>query len=151
MLVYVSSDFGRTAYNGGDDEGASRGKDHWPVTSCMLIGLGSMAANVGGGTAIGKTTPFIDGVVQPGLRATPVRLDANGNLESATTATESGADFFPLTATEVNFALRDALRLQDEVAPAGVLRQIDRFALPEVDARFVATINGGRNPLLKDT
>ncbi|MDP2340452.1 MAG: DUF1501 domain-containing protein [Deltaproteobacteria bacterium] len=150
VLVYVSSDFGRTAYNGGDDEGASRGKDHWPVTSAMLIGLGSMAANVGGGTAIGKTTPFIDGVVQPGLRATPVRIDANGNLQSAATANESGAEFFPLTATEVNFALRDALRLDEEVPPAGVLRQVDRFALPEVDARFVATIAAGRNPLLKD-
>ena len=150
VLVYVSSDFGRTAYNGGDDEGASRGKDHWPVTSCLLIGLGSMAQNVGGGTVIGQTTPFIDGVVQPGLRSLPLRLDANGNLQPATSPTESGAGFFSLTATEVNFALRDALRLQDEAPPAGALRQIDRFALPEVDATFAAAINAGRNPLLKD-
>ncbi len=150
VLVYVSSDFGRTAYNGGDDEGATRGKDHWPVTSCMLMGLGSMAAQVGGGTAIGLTTPFIDGVVQPGLRAMPVRIDDNGNLQSATSPTESGAGFFSLTATEVNFALRDALRLDEEVPLAGTLRQVDRFALPEVDPTFAATVAAGRNPLLKD-
>lgn len=150
VLVYVSSDFGRTAYNDDDDEGGSRGKDHWPVTSAMVIGLGSMAANVGGGSAIGKTTPFIDGVLQPGLRATPVRIDANGNLQSAQTPTESGADLFALTATEVNFALRAALRLNEEVPSPGALRQIDRFALPEVEARFVAAIADGHNPLLKD-
>ena len=149
VLVYVSSDFGRTAYNGGEDEG-SRGKDHWPVTSCLLIGLGSMAANVGGGTTLGQTTPLIGGVVQPGLRAMPLRVDDNGNLQAATTPTESGEGFFALTATEVNFALRAALRLGEETPPPGTLRQVDRFALPEVESRFVAAIAAGRNPLLKD-
>ena len=78
------------------------------------------------------------------------RIDANGNLQSAQTPTESGADLFALTATEVNFALRAALRLNEEVPSPGALRQIDRFALPEVEARFVAAIADGHNPLLKD-
>lgn len=149
VLIYVSSDFGRTAYNGGEDDGA-RGKDHWPVTSTILIGLGAMAAQVGGGTVIGKTTPFIDGVVQPGLRAMPVKLDANANLVSATSPTESGAGFFNLTATEVNLCLRAALRLEEEEAPPGALKQIERFQLPEANAGLAAVLAEGRNPLLKD-
>ena len=110
VLVYVSSDFGRTAYNGGDEDG-NRGKDHWPVTSCMLIGLGAMRSQVGGGTAIGRTTPTINGQVQPGMRAFRSRIDANGNLQPAASVTDSGGDLFALTATEVNEALRHALRL----------------------------------------
>ena len=73
VLVYVSSDFGRTAYNA-DDEGA-RGKDHWPVTSSMIIGLGAMRSQVGGGTAIGRTTPFINGVVD--IRPTGNKRSSN--------------------------------------------------------------------------
>lgn len=149
VLIYVSSDFGRTAYNGGDEDGA-RGKDHWPVTSCLLIGLGAMASQVGGGTTVGTTTPFIDGQVQPGLRAMPVRLDDAGNMLSAGSPTERGDGFFALTATEVNLALRHALRLEEEVAPPGSLRQIDRFVLPEVNATLAAVLAAGRNPLLKD-
>ncbi len=149
VLIYVSSDFGRTAYNGGEDDGA-RGKDHWPVTSTILIGLGAMASQVGGGTVVGKTTPFIDGVVQPGLRAMPVQLDANSNLVSATSPTESGAGFFNLTATEVNLCLRAALRLDEETPPPGTLKQIDRFVLPEANAGLAAVLADGRNPLLKD-
>ncbi len=149
VLIYVSSDFGRTAYNGGEDDGA-RGKDHWPVTSCLLIGCGAMASQVGGGTTVGLTTPFINGQVQPGLRAMPVRLDGAGNLISATSPTERGEGFFSLTATEVNLALRHALRLEEEVAAPGSLKQIERFVLPEVNANLAAVLAGGRNPLLKD-
>jgi hypothetical protein len=150
VLVYVSSDFGRTAYNGGEDDEGTRGKDHWPVTSSMLIGLGAMRAQVGGGTAIGLTTPFIDGALQPGLRAFPVRLDRAGNLVTGAAVTDSGADLFALTATEVNAGLRQALRLDEEVPPAGSLKLVDRFTLPEVNPRFAAVLAEGRNPLLKD-
>ena len=149
VLIYVSSDFGRTAYNGGEDDGA-RGKDHWPVTSAMVIGLGAMRPRVSGGTTIGRTTPFIDGVLQPGLRAMPLRFDANDNLVPGTRPTETGAGLFALTATEVNFALRDALGLNDEEPTAGTARLVDRFALPEVDAGFTAVVAAGRNPILND-
>jgi uncharacterized protein (DUF1501 family) len=149
VLVYVSSDFGRTAYNGGEDEG-TRGKDHWPVTSSILIGLGAMRAQVGGGTAIGRTTPTLNGQVQPGVRAHPWRIDGNGNLVTANAATATGDDLFSLTPAEVNFALRHALQLDEEQAPAGARRLVDRFALPEVDPRFTAAIADGHNPLLKD-
>ena len=149
VLVYVSSDFGRTAYNGGDDDG-SRGKDHWPVTSCMLIGLGAMRSQVGGGTVIGRTSPLIGGAAQPGLRAFPFRLDSAGNLLTAPGITDSGDGLFALTATELNEGLRHALRLNEEAAPPGTLKLVDRFALPEVEPHFQAILAAGRNPLLKD-
>jgi uncharacterized protein (DUF1501 family) len=149
VLIYVSSDFGRTAYNGGEDEGA-RGKDHWPVTSSMIIGLGAMRASVSGGTTIGQTTLFVDGVVQPGLRAMPLRFDGNDNLVAGTSPTQTGAGLFALTATEMNVALRDALGLNAEVPAPGTSRLVDRFALPEVDAGFAAVIAAGRNPILSD-
>jgi hypothetical protein len=149
VLIYVSSDFGRTAYNGGDDDGA-RGKDHWPVTSSILIGLGAMRSQVGGGTTIGRTSPVIDGQVQPGMRAFRSRIDANGNLQTAANVTDSGGDLFALTATEVNEALRHALRLNEEEAAVGTLKLVERFALPEVEPRWTSILAEGRNPLLKD-
>ena len=149
VFVYVSSDFGRTAYNGGEDEG-TRGKDHWPVTSSLLIGLGAMRSQVGGGTVIGRTSATVDGRVQPGMRAHPWRIDGNGNLVNAATSTASGSGLFTLTSTEVQFALRRALRLDQEVPAPGGRRLVDRFALPEVEPRFVAALEGGHNPLLKD-
>jgi len=148
VLVYVSSDFGRTAYNAEDD--GARGKDHWPVTSSMIIGLGTMRSQVGGGTAIGKTTPFINGVVQPGLRAHPVRIDTSGNLVPSANVTDSGGDLFALTAVEVNEGLRHALRLAEEEVSPGALKAVERFALPEIEPRFSAILATGRNPLLKD-
>jgi hypothetical protein len=148
VLVYVSSDFGRTAYNA-EDEGA-RGKDHWPVTSSMIIGLGAMRSQVGGGTTIGRTTPLINGAVQPGLRAHAVRIDDNGNLVPAPNVTDSGGDLFALTAVEVNEGLRHALRLADEEVGPGALKAVERFALPEIEPRFSAILATGHNPLLKD-
>jgi hypothetical protein len=149
VLVYVTSDFGRTAYNRGEAEG-SRGKDHWPVTSTILIGLGAMRAHVGGGTVIGRTTPTLNGQVQPGMRAHPWRIDGNGNLATAGSATATGGDLFVLTPAEMNFALRKAIGLDNEVVAPGGRRLVDRFALPEVEPRFAAALAAGHNPLLKD-
>lgn len=150
VLIYVSSDFGRTAYNGGEEDGA-RGKDHWPVTSAMIIGLGAMADQVSGGTSIGATTVFSDaGVLQPGARAKKLRLDGNGNLVAAATLNDTSAGLFALTAAEMNLALRQALRLDEEVPLPGSLKLVDRFTLPEVDAGLTAVLATGRNPVLKD-
>jgi hypothetical protein len=149
VLLYVSSDFGRTAYNGAEDEGG-RGKDHWPITSDLLIGLGAMQAQVGGGTVIGRTTPLINNTPQPGVRAFPWRLDDSGNLRTAENVTDSGGALFSLTATEVNACLRHALLLDQEEPAPGALRLVDRFALPEVEPRITAILAAGRNPLLKD-
>jgi uncharacterized protein (DUF1501 family) len=153
VLIYVASDFGRTAYNGGEEDGA-RGKDHWPVTSSMVIGLGAMQAKVSGGTVIGKTTPLLSGRVQPGLRAHPWRFGGNGNLTHANDPQATGAGVFTLTPTEVNYALRAALDLDAEVPLPGSPRLTERFALPEVDPTFVAAVDAahaaGQNPLLKD-
>jgi len=149
VLVYVASDFGRTAYNGGDDEG-DRGKDHWPVTSVMLIGLGAMRQEVGGGTVIGLTTPTINGVAQPGVCAHKVHIDSNGNLKPSTNVTDDGDELWALTATEINEGLRHALKLDLEEPAPGALKLVERFALPEVEPRFTAILREGRNPLLKD-
>ncbi len=149
VLIYVSSDFGRTAYNGAEDEEGTRGKDHWPVTSSMVIGLGAMKTQVGGGTTIGRTTPFIGAQVQPGLRAFPVRFDGAGNFVTASDVTTT-AGHFALTATEVNACLRHALHLHEEVPAPGLSRVVDRFALPEVEAAVTSVLAAGRNPLLID-
>jgi hypothetical protein len=69
---------------------------------------------------------------------------------TAATSTASGGDLFALTPTEVNFALRRALQLEDETPPPGGRRLVDRFALPEVEPRFAAALEQGHNPLLKD-
>ncbi|HEY1099846.1 MAG TPA: DUF1501 domain-containing protein [Myxococcota bacterium] len=149
VLIYVSSDFGRTAYNGGEDDETGRGKDHWPVTSSMVIGLGAMKNKVGGGTVLGRTTPTVDGIAQPGLKAFPVRVDDNGNLVTADRLDAAG--HFQLTATEVNACLRQALHLDEEVPSPGTPKLVQRFALPEVEPAITATLAAGRNPLLKDT
>ena len=44
VVVVVASDFGRTRYNG------DGGKDHWPITSMMMMGAG-----ISGGRVIGQT------------------------------------------------------------------------------------------------
>jgi len=46
--IVVGSDFGRTVYNG--DNLVMRGKNHWPITSMMILGAG-----VQGGRVIGQT------------------------------------------------------------------------------------------------
>lgn len=149
VLLYVSSDFGRTAYNGGEDDDTGRGKDHWPVTSAMVIGLGTMLAQVGGGTVVGRTTPLIGAQLQPGLRAFPVRFDDAGNFVTAPDVTTT-AGHFALTATEVNACLRHALHLHEEVPAPGVPRFVDRFTLPEVEPAVTSLLAAGRNPLLID-
>lgn len=50
--VLVVSEMGRTPYRNSHD-----GKDHWPYTSCMLIGAG-----VRGGTKIGGHSPALSGL-----------------------------------------------------------------------------------------
>lgn len=69
LTVIVGSDFSRTTYNDGG------GKDHWPITSMMLMGNG-----IAGGRVMGKTADNqfdVDGNELDGAYAHPVRVEGS--------------------------------------------------------------------------
>ena len=100
VIVVIGSDFGRTKYN---DDG---GKDHWPVTSMMIAGVGAASALIDGGRVVGETvTTAPGGGAANGIIAKKVKL-AGGDV----VATGDGdADGFTLTAGHVHLALREVL------------------------------------------
>jgi len=67
--LVVGSDFGRTRYNAPLDM-AARGKDHWPITSMMILGGG-----IAGDRVIGETV--VDESLS-GIRARRVQLTGAG-------------------------------------------------------------------------
>jgi uncharacterized protein (DUF1501 family) len=112
LVILVASDFGRTKYNDGG------GKDHWPITSMMAIGVGAAEALVGGGQVIGGTTP--DG--QNGVNALRVKRDQ----DRVVTVEGSDPSGFRLTPAHVHHAMRSAIGLCESGLPDDPLR---RFAL----------------------
>jgi hypothetical protein len=110
VLIVVGSDFGRTTYNGGG------GKDHWPITSMMAIGIGApVEAIVGGARVIGGTTP----TGQNGTAALPVKV-----VDDRVTVTEEGdPEGFKLTPAHVNLSLRNALGLCETDTPGDPLKR----------------------------
>ena len=144
MLVYVASDFGRTRYNDED------GKDHWQITSSMIIGIGAMAQKVDGGTVLGQTTPLIDGVVQPGLRAKPMRIDDNGRFVLADSFTSDDPNFATLKPGDVIAALRQGLGLDCQPVGPGQSTVTEQFPIPDVNPGIARALAAGINPLLKN-
>ena len=118
VLIVVASDFGRTTYNGGG------GKDHWPVTSMMAIGVGApVEAIVGGARVIGATAP----TGQNGMAALPVKV-----VDGRTMVTEEGdPEGFKLTPGHVNVALRHALGLCETDAPGDPLKRFRLTISPQ--------------------
>lgn len=112
VLIVVASDFGRTRYNGGG------GKDHWPITSMMAIGVGAAESVIGGARVIGATTPTGGN----GVEALPVKISGGQTI----VAEAGDPDAFELTAGHVHHALRNAIGLCGTGAPDDPLR---RFAL----------------------
>ncbi|HKU43484.1 MAG TPA: DUF1501 domain-containing protein [Polyangiales bacterium] len=110
VLILVGSDFGRTTYNDGG------GKDHWPITSMMAIGIGpKVEALIGGARVIGATTP----TGQNGMTALPVKI-ADGKT---VVAEEGEPGSFKLTPAHVNYALRSAIGLCETNTPNDPLRR----------------------------
>lgn len=101
VLVVVGSDFGRTRYN--DDAG----KDHWPVTSMMVAGLGAASSLVEGGRVVGETATTVGAAAANGVIAAKVK-HVDGDLVPTGDDDPLG---FSLTAGHVHLALRDALGL----------------------------------------
>ncbi len=64
VAVLIASELGRAPYY--DSPGPFAGKDHWPITSAMLVGPG-----IEGGRTIGGTTADLEPVAAPGGRFTP--------------------------------------------------------------------------------
>ncbi len=117
VLIVVASDFGRTTYNDGG------GKDHWPITSMMAIGIGAAEAKIGGARVIGATTPS----GQNGVEALPIKL-ANGRVEPTEAADPSG---FRLLPGHVHHALRSAVGLCETGVPNDPLRRFALNVLPQ--------------------
>jgi uncharacterized protein (DUF1501 family) len=118
VLIVVGSDFGRTTYNDGG------GKDHWPITSMMAIGIGpTVEPIVGGARVIGATSP----TGQNGMAALPVKV-----MDGRTVVAEEGdPDAFKLTPGHVNVALRHALGLCEQDAPDDPLKRFRLIVSPE--------------------
>jgi hypothetical protein len=112
VLVIVGSDFGRTKYNEG------LGKDHWPITSMMAIGIGASESIVNGARVIGGTTP----TGQNGVDALPVKIEG-GRVVTTEPGDSAG---FRLTPAHVHHALRSAIGLCENGQPGDPLK---RFAL----------------------
>lgn len=104
VTLFVGSDFGRTpGYNDGN------GKDHWPVTSMMLLGAGVRGDRVLGGStarhrplAVDRQTlqPLPEGT--PGLVLTPAHVHRALRTHLGLTGTEADR-MFPIAAEELNF------------------------------------------------
>jgi uncharacterized protein (DUF1501 family) len=119
-IVFVASDFGRTVMNAED------GKDHWPITSVMIFGVGAAESLVGGGRVIGETAPFApDGSIINGARARNVRVAGNALV----VADDDDPAGIPLTSGHVHVALR-ALFAAQGADPQGIFA---RFPVPGVD------------------
>ena len=117
LVIVVGSDFGRTKYNDGG------GKDHWPITSMMAIGVGASEAVIGGGRVIGGTSP--NG--QNGVEALPVKvLDG----KTVVVATDDPAGF-KLTPAHVHLAMRNALGLCETGSTTDPLRRFRITVSPQ--------------------
>jgi uncharacterized protein (DUF1501 family) len=116
VLILVGSDFGRTRYN----EGA--GKDHWPITSMMAIGIGPVEAIVGGARVIGATEPNgPNGVLARAVKVSQGRV----------VVTESDdPEGFVLTPAHVHHALRSALGLCETHTPDDPLKRFRLNVMP---------------------
>lgn len=109
--MVIGSDFGRTRYNADITESV-RGKDHWPITSMMILGGGLQGNRVAGGTEISED---LDGV-----RGLMIGQDGD---ELVISSDEEGFTFRP---AHVHDALRRHLGIHDHP----ITRQFD-LLLPE--------------------
>ena len=118
VLIVVASDFGRTTYNGGG------GKDHWPITSMMAIGIGpTIEPVIGGARVIGATVA--NGM--NGMTGLPVKV-AQGKT---VVAEEGDPSAFKLTPAHVNLALRRAIGLCETDAPTDPLKRFRLNVSPQ--------------------
>ncbi|MET0390360.1 MAG: DUF1501 domain-containing protein [Polyangiales bacterium] len=125
VLIVVASDFGRTTYN---DAG---GKDHWPITSMLAIGIGpTVEPLIGGARVIGATTAASGN----GMTARAVKV-----VEGRTVVAEDGEPgAFKLTPAHVNLALRRAIGLCETNTPTDPLKRF-RLNINPADPMPLAT------------
>jgi hypothetical protein len=118
VLIVVGSDFGRTTYNDGG------GKDHWPITSMVAIGIGAnVEAQIGGARVIGATEP----TGTNGVTALPVKV-----VDGHTVVADDGEPgSFKLTPAHVNLALRGALGLCESDMPGDPLKRFRLNVSPQ--------------------
>jgi hypothetical protein len=100
--IVVGSDFGRTRYN--SDSPLARGKNHWPVTSMMLMGAGVRGGRRVGGTILDPEDRYA------GTLARTVEVQ-NGELRTV----DFGSGFV-LRPAHVHDAVRRLVGLDEEDA-----------------------------------
>jgi uncharacterized protein (DUF1501 family) len=101
LVVVVGSDFGRTPNYNGDN-----GKDHWPVSSMMIMGTGVPGGTVVGASDEGHNPRMLDpSTLEPtddidvGVRLKPVHI--HKAIRSLMGVADTDLDnFFPLTVDE---------------------------------------------------
>jgi uncharacterized protein (DUF1501 family) len=144
VIIYVASDFARTRYNNGDEDAdaALVGKDHWPITSSFVMGLGAASSLVTPGV-VGETRVVNDaGQPLTGTQAKRLRLNG-GRLVAVDSFADAPVGSFALNAGDVMAGLRA------EVLPANA-QELGTFPLLENNATLLAAISGGANPVLRD-
>jgi uncharacterized protein (DUF1501 family) len=141
VLLYIASDFARTRYNAADDDAdaAVRGKDHWPVTSSIVVGLGAASSLVQPGV-VGETRVQAGNVVLPGTEAKPMRING-GRLQTVAFGTALSDSVFALNAGDVMTGLRAAALGSDDT---------DAFPLLETNAVVASAVSTGNNLILRD-
>lgn len=101
LVVVVGSDFGRTPYYNGNN-----GKDHWSVTSMMLMGKGITGNRVIGAStdrhSLKKINPETLAVDEGGIRITPKHIHKQMRKLAGINETSELAQRFPIKAEDLN-------------------------------------------------
>ena len=128
-IIMISSDFGRTRLNGG-----AKGKDHAPVTSCLM--MGGANTGIGGGRTIGQSylrdLPWTEHGSDAPLKAAKYVFAnnvkaINGSLENTNIDDPDG---FNITPSHIHYALRELLGINQHP-------HAQTFALPP---EFTSTV-----------
>jgi hypothetical protein len=121
-VFVMASDFSRTIYNLDPGE-PGRGKDHWPITSVMMMGRGISGGRVVGETGDGNNG---DGTYEKGTQAKKVKISGGELVVTG----DGDAEGFILRPGHIHDALRELAGVRNHVvtekypladAPMGVL------------------------------
>jgi hypothetical protein len=126
-VFVMASDFSRTIYNLDVGE-PGRGKDHWPITSVMMMGRG-----IAGGRVIGQTDDGSngDGTYQKGIRAKPVKVQSG----EVVVTEESDPEGFILKPGHLHDALRELAGVRNHAVS-------EKYAIDDINEPLLPLLNG---------
>jgi uncharacterized protein (DUF1501 family) len=126
-VFVMASDFSRTTYNLDVDQ-PGRGKDHWPITSVMMMGRG-----IAGGRVVGETDDGSngDGTYENGVRAKKVKVQGG---ELVTTG-DTDAEGFILRPGHIHDALRELAGFRNHQIS-------EKYPIEDAQASVLPLLNG---------